>query len=117
MLVQRGVSEAICVHPRTTARIADAVSIVDAEFSRENADMTKQTMIATAASIFAATTFVASSASAQVMCSGTNACKGQSACKGNASPGKGQNACKGQGVSDTKDVVSCQNQGGKPLRD
>ena len=73
--------------------------------------MTKQTMIATAASIFAATTFVASAASAQVMCSGTNACKGQSACKGNASPGKGQNACKGQGVSDTKDVVSCQESG------
>ena len=77
--------------------------------------MTKQTMIATAASIFAASSFVASSASAQVKCSGTNACKGQSACKGNASPGKGQNACKGQGVSDTKDVVTCQNQGGKPL--
>jgi poly(3-hydroxybutyrate) depolymerase len=58
--------------------------------------MTKQTMIATAAAIFAASTFVASSAGAQVMCSGTN-------------------ACKGQGISDTKDVMSCQNQGGKPL--
>jgi len=77
--------------------------------------MTKQTMIATAVSIFAASTFVASSAGAQVMCSGTNACKGQSACKGNASPGKGQNACKGQGLSDTKDVATCQNQGGKPV--
>ena len=82
--------------------------------------MTKQTMIATAISIFAASSFVAASANAQVKCAGTNACKGQSACKGGtASPGKGQNACKGQGFSDTKDVVSCQNQGGKavtPLR-
>jgi hypothetical protein len=99
------------------ATILATGSVVDAEFSRENADMTKQTMIATAVSIFAATSFVASSASAQVKCSGTNACKGQSACKGNASPAKGQNACKGQGVSDTKDVVTCQNQGGKPLTD
>jgi hypothetical protein len=77
--------------------------------------MTKQTMIATAVAIFAAGSFVASSASAQVKCSGTNACKGQSACKGNASPGKGQNACKGQGISETKDEVSCTNQGGKPM--
>jgi hypothetical protein len=77
--------------------------------------MTKQTMIATAVAIFAAGTFVASSASAQVKCAGTNACKGQSACKGGSSPGKGQNACKGQGITDTKDAVSCQNQGGKPV--
>jgi hypothetical protein len=103
------------VQPVAVARIVVTGSVIDAEFSRENAHMTKQTMIATAVSIFAASSFVASSASAQVMCSGTNACKGQSACKGNASPGKGQNACKGQGISDTKDVVTCQNQGGKPV--
>src|SRR5829696_326558 len=78
-------------------------------------DMTKQAMIATAVSIFAASSFVAASANAQVKCSGTNACKGQSACKGGASACKGQNACKGQGFSDTRDVVSCSNQGGKAV--
>jgi hypothetical protein len=97
------------------ARIAAAGWIIDPEFSRENADMTKQTMIATAVSIFAASTFVAASANAQVKCSGTNACKGQSACKGGTSACKGQNACKGQGFSETKDAVSCTNQGGKPV--
>ena len=98
------------------ATILATGSIIDAEIFEGESDMTKQTMIATAAAIFAASTFVASSASAQVKCSGTNACKGQSACKGNASPGKGQNACKGQGLSDTKDVVTCTNQGGKAIK-
>jgi hypothetical protein len=79
--------------------------------------MTKQTMIATAISIFAASTFVAGTASAQVKCAGTNACKGQSACKGGSSPGKGQNACKGQGLgAETRDVVTCTNQGGKAVQ-
>jgi len=59
--------------------------------------------------------FGADAQTANVKCFGSNACKGQSACKGNASPGKGQNACKGQGVSDTRDVVTCTNQGGKPV--
>jgi hypothetical protein len=35
--------------------------------------------------------------------------------KGSKHACKGQNACKGQGFSDTKDVVSCQNQGGKAV--
>jgi hypothetical protein len=34
-------------------------------------------IISTAAAVFAATTFVAVSASAQVACKGANACKGQ----------------------------------------
>ena len=42
--------------------------------------MTKRTMIATAAAVFAVSTF-ATAASAQVACAGGNACKGQSACK------------------------------------
>ena len=77
--------------------------------------MNKRTLIATAASIFAAGTFATLAHAETVHCGGTNACKGQSACKGNASPGKGQNACKGQGLSETKDEVSCKNQGGKPM--
>jgi len=43
--------------------------------------MTKRTLAATAATVFAVTTF-AVAAQAQVACSGANACKGQSACKG-----------------------------------
>jgi hypothetical protein len=54
------------VPPVGAARIVAAGSIVDAALSRERADMTKQTMIATAVSIFAASSFVAASASAQV---------------------------------------------------
>jgi uncharacterized membrane protein len=104
-------------HPGRGAgrKIVRTGSAFDADLQRENADMTKQAMIATAVSIFAASSFVATSASAQVKCAGTNACKGQSACKGGASACKGQNACKGQGFTETKDVVSCQNQGGKPV--
>src|SRR4051794_20300837 len=95
--------------------ISPAGSMTDPEIGRETSVMTKQTMIATAISIFAASSFVAASANAQVKCAGTNACKGQSSCKGGASACKGQNACKGQGFSDVKDVVGCQNQGGKPV--
>jgi hypothetical protein len=97
------------------ARIVAAGSIVDTAVEGGIAEMTKQTMIATAVSIFAASSFVAASANAQVKCAGTNACKGLSACKGGASACKGQNACKGQGFSDTRDVVTCANQGGKPV--
>ena len=43
--------------------------------------MTKRTMFATAAAVFAVGTF-ATAASAQVPCTGVNACKGQNACKG-----------------------------------
>jgi hypothetical protein len=39
--------------------------------------MDKRMIISTAAAVFAATTFVAVSASAQVACKGANACKDQ----------------------------------------
>ncbi|MFI5002766.1 MAG: hypothetical protein ACHQK9_23010 [Reyranellales bacterium] len=77
--------------------------------------MTKRTIIATAAAIFAAGTFTTAAYADGIKCAGTNACKGQSACKGGASPGKGQNACKGQGLTETRDAVSCTTQGGKPI--
>ena len=76
--------------------------------------MTKQAMIATAISIFAATAFV-STAQAQVKCGGLNACKGMSACKTGSSACKGMNACKGQGFVEATDVVGCTTKGGKPL--
>ncbi len=77
--------------------------------------MTKKAMIATAITIFAASSFVAGSANAQVKCAGANACKGKSACKMGTSSCKGQNACKGQGFVETSDVVGCTNQGGKAV--
>ncbi len=77
--------------------------------------MTKQAILATAASIFAATTFAAAAHAEGVKCAGTNACKGQSACKGASSPGKGQNACKGQGFTEMKDSAACTAAGGKVL--
>ena len=60
--------------------------------------MTKRTIFATAAAVFAVSTF-ATAASAGVPCPGANACKGQSACKSAANACKGQNACKGPGFS------------------
>jgi hypothetical protein len=97
-------------------RIADpAASISDTDPSAGNATMTKQAILATAASIFAATTFATAAHAEGVKCSGTNACKGQSACKGGASPGKGQNACKGQGFTEQKDAAACTAAGGKVL--
>ncbi|MBS0522124.1 MAG: hypothetical protein JSS04_00710 [Proteobacteria bacterium] len=78
--------------------------------------MTKRTLITTAAAIFAAGTFVtAAHADGGVKCHGTNACKGQSACKSATNACKGLNACKGQGFTETKDAVSCTNQGGKVM--
>ena len=76
--------------------------------------MTKTAMIATAISIFAATSIV-STAQAQVKCGGVNACKGQSACKTGTSACKGMNACKGQGFVQTTDVTDCTTRGGKAL--
>ena len=58
--------------------------------------MTKSTMFATAAAVFAVSTF-ATASFAQVPCTGVIACKGQSACKTAKSSCKGMNACKGQG--------------------
>jgi hypothetical protein len=77
--------------------------------------MTKRTIIGTAAAIFAAGTFATAAHADGIKCGGVNACKGQSSCKGASNSCKGQNACKGQGFSETRDVVSCQNQGGKPV--
>ena len=78
--------------------------------------MNKRTLITTAAAIFAASTFVATSASAEgVKCTGTNACKGQSACKGASNSCKGQNACKGQGFTETSNAQDCAAKGGKVM--
>lgn len=68
--------------------------------------MTKRTMFATAAAVFAVSTF-ATAASADVKCGGANACKGQSACKGAANACKGQNACKGKGFINTGSSFEC----------
>lgn len=78
--------------------------------------MNKRTLITTAAAIFAASTFVATSASAQgVKCTGSNACKGQSACKGASNACKGQNACKGHGFTETSTKDECTAKGGKVM--
>jgi hypothetical protein len=77
--------------------------------------MTKRTIIATAASIFAAGAFATSANAAGVKCSGLNACKGQSACKTASSSCKGQNACKGQGWTEAKDAGECTGKGGKVM--
>ena len=69
--------------------------------------MTKRTIIATAAAIFAAGTFATTAHADGVKCSGVNACKGQSACKGAANSCKGQNACKGQGWMPAKTSLEC----------
>ena len=77
--------------------------------------MTK-TIIATAAALFAATTFAtAANAQGTLKCGGTNACKGTSACKTGASSCKGQNACKGQGWTGASTSLECQASGGKLL--
>jgi hypothetical protein len=78
--------------------------------------MNKRTMIATAASVFAATTFISTAAFADgVKCGGTNACKGQSACKSASNACKGQNACKGKGFTEAGTSLECQQKGGKVL--
>ena len=66
--------------------------------------MTKRTVFAAAAAIFAAGSFATAAHADGVKCSGVNACKGQSACKMGSSSCKGQNACKGQGWTETTDV-------------
>ena len=68
--------------------------------------MSKGTMVATAAAVFAVSTF-ATAASAKVVCAGANACKGQSACKSAANACKGQNACKGKGYIETGSSFEC----------
>ncbi len=68
--------------------------------------MTKRTVFATAAAVFAVGTF-APAAFAQVPCTGVNACKGQSACKSAKSSCKGMNACKGQGFVNAGTTFEC----------
>jgi hypothetical protein len=68
--------------------------------------MTKRTMFATAAAVFAVGTF-ATAATAQVPCTGVNACKGQGACKTAANACKGQNACKGKGFVNAGSSIEC----------
>ena len=75
--------------------------------------MTKRTLVATAAALFAAGTLATAVQAQTTKCSGANACKGTSACKTANSACKGQNACKGQGWTSTTDVVSCTTRGGK----
>jgi len=72
--------------------------------------MQRKTIIATAAALFAASTFVATTASAQDAnkdCKGINACKGQGSCKSAANACKGQNACKGKGWVAVKSQMEC----------
>ncbi len=78
--------------------------------------MTKRTVFATAAAIFAAGSFATAAHADGVKCSGANSCKGTSACKTASSSCKGQNACKGQGWTETTDVASCTAQGGKVVQ-
>ena len=68
--------------------------------------MTKRNVFATAAAVFAVSTFAAA-AQADVVCSGANACKGKSACKTASSACKGQNACKGKGFITTGTTFEC----------
>lgn len=68
--------------------------------------MTKRSMFATAAAVFAVGSF-ATAASAAVPCTGVNACKGQSACKTAKSSCKGMNACKGQGFVNAGSTFEC----------
>ena len=72
--------------------------------------MQKKTIIATAAALFAASTFAATMANAQNAtkdCKGVNACKGQSACKSATNACKGQNACKGKGWVSVTSAMEC----------
>ncbi len=75
--------------------------------------MTKRSIFATAAAVFAAGAFATAAHAEGTKCSGVNACKGTSACKTASSSCKGQNSCKGQGWTETTDAVSCTTRGGK----
>ncbi|HTR84735.1 MAG TPA: hypothetical protein VMI56_09660 [Reyranella sp.] len=77
--------------------------------------MNKRTIVATAASIFAAGAFTVAAHAEGVHCGGTNACKGLSACKSASNACKGQNACKGKGFTEAKDATDCTAKGGKVM--
>src|SRR4051812_9950975 len=69
--------------------------------------MTKRTLVATAAALFAAGTLATAAHAQTTKCSGANACKGTSACKSANSACKGQNACKGQGWTEAANAGEC----------
>jgi hypothetical protein len=77
--------------------------------------MTKRTLVATAAALFAAGTFAAAAHAQTTKCGGVNACKGTSACKTANSACKGQNACKGQGWTEAANAGECTSKGGKVM--
>ena len=79
--------------------------------------MTKRTLIATAAAIFAAGTFATAAHADGIKCGGTNACKGQGACKSTANSCKGQNACKGQGWISSESADACTAAGGTVIEE
>ncbi len=77
--------------------------------------MTRKTLIATAAALFAAGTFASAAHADGVKCSGANSCKGTSACKTASSACKGMNACKGQGWTEAANADACTKAGGKVM--
>ncbi len=77
--------------------------------------MTKQTIVAAAATLFAACAISSVAHADGVKCSGINSCKGQSACQTALSSCKGQNACKGQGWNEVSTAAECTSKGGKVL--
>src|SRR5215207_5748868 len=83
--------------------------------SREFPIMTKRTLVATAAALFAAGTLATAAHAQTAKCSGVNACKGTSACKSANSACKGQNACKGQGWTEAATAADCTGKGGKVM--
>lgn len=78
--------------------------------------MSRKTLIATAAAVFAAGSLATTAQAAGVKCTGVNSCKGTSACKSASSACKGQNSCKGQGWSETADAAACTARGGKVVQ-
>ena len=77
--------------------------------------MSRKTLIATAASIFAAGALATGASAQSVKCSGANSCKGTSACKTASSACKGHNSCKGQGWTEAKSASECTAKGGKVM--
>jgi hypothetical protein len=77
--------------------------------------MTKRTLVATAAALFAAGTLATAAHAQATKCSGVNACKGTSACKTANSACKGQNACKGKGWTEAANAGDCTSKGGKVM--
>jgi hypothetical protein len=77
--------------------------------------MTKRTLVATAAALFAAGTLATAAHAQATKCGGVNACKGTSACKTANSACKGQNACKGKGWTEAANPGECSAKGGKVM--